>query len=81
VRSATPLMPRYSCATPNPSTASPFQSESSANGSSSTWLHAMCVYGESRETPAMRTPAASNSALLSRRSPNSSVQVDDQSKR
>jgi hypothetical protein len=41
----------------------------------------MCVHGESREIAYGRTPAASRSALLSRRSSISFVQVDDQSKR
>ena len=37
--------------------------------------------GESREIPRPRTPTASSSRLLSRRSSSSFVQVDDQSKR
>jgi hypothetical protein len=41
----------------------------------------MCVHGESREIPYTVTPSSSNSALLSRRSSNSFVQVPDQSKR
>ena len=48
---------------------------------SSACIHAMCVYGESREIAARRTPAAVNSSPLSRRSAISSVQVEDQSKR
>ena len=64
-----------------PCIASAFQSESSGKFRSSVWLQAMCVQGESREMPNTRTPARSNSALLSRRSSSSCVQVDDQSKR
>jgi hypothetical protein len=41
----------------------------------------MWVQGESREIPNVLAPVASNSALLSRRSSISFVQVDDQSKR
>jgi hypothetical protein len=48
---------------------------------SSACIQAMCVHGESREIPNGRVPAASNSALLSRRSSISLVQVEDQSKR
>jgi hypothetical protein len=65
----------------NACTASAFQSESSGKLRSSVCDHAMCVHGESRETPKTRTPAFSKSRLLSRRSSISSVQVDDQSKR
>ena len=62
-------------------TASAFQSERSVKFRSSACIQAMCVQGESRETPKRCTPASSNSALLSRRSSISFVQVDDQSKR
>ena len=48
---------------------------------SSACRHATCDHGLSREIPKAVTPAASNSALLSRRSVSSSVQVLDQSKR
>jgi len=59
-----------------------FQSRITVCGErSSACAHEMCVQGESRETPNGRTPAASNAALLSRRSSISFVQVDDQSKR
>src|SRR6185437_17060671 len=74
VRSATSLKPRKSCATPNARTASAFQSESSGKFRSSACIQEMCVQGESREIP-----AASNSALLSRRSSISLVQVALQS--
>ena len=81
MRSATSFIPWYSCATPKPATASPFQSERSGKSSSSTSRQATCVYGESREIPNTLTPASSNSSLLSRRSSISSVHVDDQSNR
>jgi hypothetical protein len=58
-----------------------FQSERSGKFRSSACAHAMCVQAESAEMPKMRTPAARNSGLLSRRSSSSCVQVDDQSKR
>ena len=80
-RRATSFSPRNSNATPKPRTASAFQSDTSGKLRSSVCAHAMCVHGESREMPNGRTPAASNSALLSRRSSSSFVQVDDQSKR
>jgi len=80
-RSAMSLKPLNSCATPNARTASAFQSERSPKFRSRAWVHAMCVHGESREIPIGWTPTSSNSALLSRRSSNSFVQVDDQSKR
>src|SRR5262249_23738158 len=72
---------RKSCPTPKRWVASPFQSESSPKSRSSACAHETCVHGESREMPNGRTPARSNSALLSRRSSISFVQVDDQSKR
>ena len=81
VRSATSFMPLNSCVTPKPRTASAFQSESSPKSRSSTCIQAMCVHGESREIASGRTPAASNSVLLSRRSSISLVQVPVQSKR
>ena len=49
MRRLTPLRPRYSWAMPNPSVASLFQSERSGKVRSSTCIHAMCVYGESRD--------------------------------
>ena len=81
LRRETPFIPRYSCAMPNPSVASPFQSDKSGNSKSSAWAHAMCVYGESREMANGWTPASSNARLLSRRSFSSSVQVALQSNR
>ena len=75
------LKPRKSWATPKARTASAFQSESSGKFRSSACIQEMCVQGESREIPAARTPACSNSALLSRRSSISFVQVADQSNR
>ena len=50
-------MPRYSCATPKPRTASAFQSETNWICSrSSAWLHAVCVQHESRDTAKRVTP-------------------------
>jgi len=67
---------------PNPRTASAFQSDRNwISPRSSAWLQAVCVQGESREIAYGVTPAPSNSALLSRRSWSSFVQVDDQAKR
>ena len=48
---------------------------------SSASCHARCDQGLSREIAYGVTPAASSSALLSRRRMSSSVHVDDQSKR
>jgi hypothetical protein len=48
---------------------------------SSTCAQATCDQALSREIPKVLTPAASNSAFLSRRMVSSSVQVLDQSKR
>ena len=48
---------------------------------SSAWLQAVCVQHESREIANGVTPVCSSSALLSRRSSSSFVQVDDQAKR
>ena len=81
VRSATSLSPLWSCAMSSAWTASPFQSERSGTSRSSASRHARCDQGLSREIAYGVTPAASNSALLSRRSVSSSVQVLDQSKR
>src|SRR5262249_5249790 len=81
VRSATSAKPRNSCAIPNAFTASAFQSESRGKFKSRACDHEMCVQGESRDAPKTRTSASANSALLSRRSSISFVQVDDQSKR
>lgn len=82
MRSATSRMPRRSCAMPKPRTASAFQSDRSSTPSrSSAWLHAMWVYGLSREIPYGFTPAATNSSLLSRRSSISAVHVLVQSKK
>ena len=81
LRSDTPSRPRKSCATSKPLVASPFQSESSGTSMSSACAHAMWQYGESREMPYAVVPASSKSALLSRRSVSSSVQVPVQSKR
>jgi hypothetical protein len=78
-RRATFLNPRNSCPIPKAETASPLKSESSPKFRSSACVHAMCVHGESREIPTGWTPSASNSALLSRRSSSSFVQVEDQS--
>lgn len=67
---------------PNARTASPFQSDRNwISSRSSAWLQAVCVHDESREIAYGVTPASSNSALLSRRSCSSFVQVDDQAKR
>ena len=66
---------------PKAATASPLKSDRSGNVRSSVCDQAMCVQGESREIANGRTPTASNSALLSRRSSISLVQVEDQSKR
>ncbi len=75
-------MPRRSWAMPKPRTASAFQSDkSSTHSRSSAWLHAMWVNGESREIPYGLTPAASTSALLSRRSSISAVHVLVQSQK
>src|SRR5262249_27593293 len=81
VRCATSAKPRNSCAIPNAFTASAFQSDSSGKLRSSACDQETCVQGESRDAPKTRTPASANSALLSRRSSISLVQVDDQSKR
>jgi hypothetical protein len=62
-------------------TASAFQSESSGKSSPSTCDHAMCVHGESRDTPKIIKPVSANSSLLSRRSSSSFVQVAEKSKR
>ena len=67
---------------PNPRTASPFQSDRNwISSRSSAWLQAVCVQHESREIAYGVTPASSNSALLSRRSWSSFVQVEDQANR
>ncbi len=80
-RTATSCIPRYEREIPNPRIASAFQSDSSGIVRSSACIQATCVHGESRDTPNALTPASSSSALLSRRSSISSVQVEDQSKR
>jgi hypothetical protein len=67
---------------PNPRTASPFQSDRNwISSRSSAWLQAVCVQHESREIAYGVTPDSSNSALLSRRSWSSFVQVEDQANR
>ena len=66
---------------PNASVASAFQSDSSGISRSSACFQAMCVQGESREIPNASTPASLSSALLSRRSSSSLVQVKEKSKR
>jgi hypothetical protein len=81
VRAATSCNPRCSKPMPKARTASPFQSERRPKLRSSACVHATCVHGESREMPTGWTPAASKSALLSRRSSSSFVQVADQSNR
>lgn len=72
-------IPRNSTATPNARVASAFQSESRGKSSSRTCRQATCDHALSREMPKTRTPIPSNSAFLSRRRENSSVQVLDQS--
>ena len=74
-RGAEPWLDPYSLAS------APFQSEISGTSASSTSFQARCDQCESRETPNTRTPARSNSGLLSRRRRSSCVQVGDQSKR
>src|SRR5918999_770767 len=81
LRSETSFIPRCSRAIPKPRVASAFQSETNGRSSSSACDQAISVYGESRERRYVCTPAASNSALLSRRSSASVVQVDDQANR
>ena len=68
-------------ARPESRVASAFQSEMSGTSRSSACVQATSVYGESRETLKVWTPASSNSALLSRRSSTSLVQVDVQANR
>ena len=81
LRRETSRIPLCSKATPKPCVASAFQSERSGKSRSSACIHATCVYGESREIANGSTPASCSSALLSRRSSSSLVQVVDQSKR
>src|SRR5207237_2052888 len=81
LRRDTSRIPLSSNATPKPCVASAFQSERSGKSRSSACIHATCVYGESREIANGSTPASCSSALLSRRSSSSDVQVEDQSKR
>ena len=71
VRRATSRMPRKSCPTPNPRTASPFQSERSGKFRSSACAQARCVHGESRDTPTAaprppRTPGSCHAGAPSR---------------
>lgn len=81
MRRAMSRMPRYSDATPNARVASPFQSDRRGKFSSSTSAQARCDHALSREIAYSLMSASSNSAFLSRRRENSSVQVADQSYR
>lgn len=72
-------MPLDSDPTSKARVASAFQSETSGKLRSRTSAHARCDHALSREIAKSPTLSSSNSALLSRRRLNSSVQVADQS--
>ena len=81
LRAATSSISCSSNATPKPRVASPFQSDRSGTLSTpSVIAQEACDQGESREIANVRTPAATRSAPLSRRSSSSFVQPGDQSK-